>query len=160
MCLADLLSLTDDQKSKVHALSKQLAIAEIPYLYGSKPDYSFSVEEIVQKKLSVDCSWLTKYIFDKLGIIIQEGSSNQYGLSAIIQFGQEQIGDLVFKTEQGIIHHVGLIMGVNPSMTVEASGTFKKVVIRTLDQFKVFPPYAQFAGIRRLDKSKIKIIEG
>lgn len=155
----ELVCLTNEQKSIIHLISKQLALAEIPYKYGAKPDYSFSIDEIAKKRFGVDCSWLTKYIYYKLGILIKDGSIFQFNDSAEISIGNEQVGDLVFKkNKQGIVCHVGMIMGCSPTLTVEASGTFKKVVIRDIERFKVFPSYIFYAGVKRLLKSNVKII--
>ena len=147
------LELTQYEKDKIKSVA--LSILGIPYVFGAEvPDLSVLVDTIK----FIDCSETIQYIYYQTGYEIRDGSFNQYDDSDMFT-DENKIGDLVFKKSPTTdrITHVGIYVGNN--MIVEATGSFGKVITRSLDEFKVGSTKAIYAGIRRLLKDKVKRVK-
>lgn len=90
----------------------------------------------VGNKGTFDCSGLTKYVYQKNGIILPRTSINQSKYGKYISRNQLQPGDLVFfdtsKDCKGYVNHVGIYIGKGKFL--HASSAQKKVVISKLDK--------------------------
>jgi cell wall-associated NlpC family hydrolase len=150
----DHLILSDEQKYKLRSLAIQCL--NISYKFGAEIlDLSIEPQNIKE----IDCSELIEYLFRKaLGLVVPDGSYNQFGVSEEIKREEGQFGDLVFmrSKETNQICHVALYDG--NGMVYEASGFYKKVINRNLDAFAKETSHAKYAGMRCLLKSKIKTI--
>ena len=140
------MNLTDEQKQELANFA--FRCLGIKYVYGSKVD-DFSADP--EKITAIDCSGLTKYLLNKVNVVIPDGAINQYAKSEAAE--QPETGFLAFKSQKGVIDHVGLViaqLGL-PVCVLEASGSLGQVVLRDLGSFKTFPAYADFAGIRKIN---------
>lgn len=67
-----------------------------------------------------DCSGLTMYAYNKVGVSLPHSSRAQYGYGKSVPYGQWQPGDLLFYgSSAGSIHHVAMYVG--DGMLVHAS---------------------------------------
>lgn len=145
------LQLSDEEKRKIHDLSKQLL--NIPYKFGAEVNLTIEPEKVKQ----IDCSETIEFIFYKIGYRVPDGSYNQYMASGAVK--ELEVGDLVFKHKKEVINHVGIIVAATPYIVLEADGWQKKVVFTTFDKFSTPKPTAsQYAGARRLVKEKVRTI--
>lgn len=146
-----LLQLTPQQKDQLHMLCKRLL--GVKYKFGAEVNMTDTIDEIKE----LDCSEMTQWLFYQLGLIIRDGSFNQYSDSKTVK--DVEVGDLVFKIKNGAINHVGVIMAVSPTIVCEADGYRGKVVLTPFDKFSTPSPRAsQYAGLRRLVKEKVKVV--
>jgi hypothetical protein len=139
------MNMTDEQKQTLANIAYRCL--GIKYTYGAKVnDLAIEPEKIT----TIDCSGLTKYLLNKVNISIPDGAINQYAKSepAVVP----ETGFLAFKSQNGMIDHVGLIIAQPglPVCVLEASGSLGQVVLRDLGSFKTFPHGVDFAGVRKL----------
>ena len=149
--MSELLQLTDEQKQELSNIA--FRCLGIKYVYGAKvANMMLLPEQITQ----IDCSGLTKYLANKINIVIPDGAIFQFQASEAVE--TPETGDLCFKKENGVVCHVGLIIAQTglPVCVIEASGSLGQVVYRDLSSFKTFPSNAQFAGVQRLLSDKVK----
>lgn len=94
---------------------------------------------------AVDCSELVEWLFAQIGIVVPDGSYNQFKVSNTIA-GDPIIGDLAFKwiPETQSIHHVGVWVG---DSVLEAKGKQWGVVLTPRTEFE---KSSHFAMWRRL----------
>ena len=140
------LILSEDEQHKLQVLGTELK--GIPYKFGDKVQ---NLDEGPDEIIDIDCSGLVRYMLHKIGYNIVDGSGNQYAITGNVL--EPEIGDLVFKKDtNGVVIHVGMIISQAPAniLTIEASGSFGRVLIRPLEDFKVKPAGKVFAGVRRL----------
>ena len=144
------LQLTQDEKDKLYGVA--VALHGLPYVFGSEIALPGNVETLRKKNCGMDCSELVEFAFRQLGYKVPDGSYNQYDASsACSAFETLQVGDLVFKQNEGRINHVGIIIVEDPAILVEAEGViFKRVVFTPLKRFIDVPStWSQYAGMRR-----------
>ena len=147
------LILSEDKAHKLQVLATELT--GIPYKFGDKAQ---NLDEEPDKIIDIDCSGLVRYMYHKIGYDIVDGSGNQYEITSDVL--EPEIGDLVFKKDtNGVVIHVGMIISQSPAdiLTIEASGSFGRVLIRPLVDFKVYPIGKVFAGVRRLITEKVTV---
>jgi cell wall-associated NlpC family hydrolase len=71
-----------------------------PYLYGAAGPNSF------------DCSGLTMYVYNKLGVQLMRSANDQYRTTLHVPYAQAQPGDLIFFYDTtGYVYHVGMYAG-------------------------------------------------
>lgn len=71
-----------------------------------------------------DCSGLTLWAYNKVGIDLPHSSRAQYGLGKSVSSGQWQAGDLLFYgSSAGSIHHVAMYIGDGMLVHASTSGT-------------------------------------
>ncbi|MFF1401246.1 NlpC/P60 family protein [Streptomyces sp. NPDC058287] len=82
-----------------------------------------------------DCSGLTLYAFQKVGITLPRTAAAQYAASEPVKPGDLQIGDLVFYgSSASSIHHVGIYIGGGYMIDAPRPGT--KVRFSPLDSMR------------------------
>lgn len=149
--MSKLLKLTQQEKDQLTKICSKLI--GLPYKFGAEVDMKLSVDEVVKKRLSFDCSEYTRYVYRKIGYIVPDGSYNQYLASEEIPEDQMEVGDLVFRKKDGRIMHVELVYQVEPTrLVIGAVGSpIDKVRVKNYDDFikPVDIKYSQFAGLRR-----------
>lgn len=95
-----------------------------------------------------DCSGLTQYVYNQMGLTIERTSSGQFNQGKPVSKSDLAPGDLVFfkrsKSNASRIHHVGIYLGDNKF--VHASSTKRKVVIA---DFNEYCGWSNYAGARR-----------
>jgi len=145
------IELSKEEQQKL--MNILMSLLDVKYKYGAEVDMQSNVGDVKQ----IDCSELSEYAFYKTGIIIPDGSSNQYKASDEFH-GIMKIGDLAFmrsrKTQR--TSHVGIYIG-NDSI-IEANGYYGRVVCRHLEEFKRNTKNNEYAGIRRLLKEHINYV--
>lgn len=100
---------------------------------------------------SIDCSTLTKLVYQNIGIALPNTSFLQFEEGVPVDKDEMADGDLLFFKRRGYIGHVGIYVGNN--LFIHASSNEKKVTVASLDNsyFR-----RNFAGARRylpVDKS-------
>lgn len=95
-----------------------------------------------------DCSGLTQFVYDQMGLNIQRTTSDQFNQGKPVPKSDLQPGDLVFfrksKSNVSRIQHVGIYLGNN--QFVHASSSKHKVVIA---DFNEYCGWSNYAGARR-----------
>jgi cell wall-associated NlpC family hydrolase len=75
-----------------------------------------------------DCSGLTMWAYNRVGISLPHSSRAQYGYGKSVPYGQWQSGDLLFYGgSAGSIHHVAMYIGDGKLVHASTSGTPVKV---------------------------------
>jgi cell wall-associated NlpC family hydrolase len=137
----------DDSKvdwAKLVRLGKQLVGK--PYRFGEE----VSLKETDPSKISaIDCSELVEWLFAQVGIVVPDGSYNQFKVSNPVA-GDLRTGDLGFKwiPETHAVHHVGVWIG---DTVLEAKGKAWGVVLTPRKDFEASPHFAMW---RRLSNIK------
>jgi len=95
-----------------------------PYRFGEEVNLKETDPANIK---AIDCSELVEWLFAQVGIIVPDGSYNQFKVSNPVQ-GDIKIGDLGFKwvPETKSIHHVGVWIG---DTVLEAKGKDFGVVL-------------------------------
>ncbi len=106
-----------------------------PYVWGaSNPSIGF------------DCSGLTKYVYQQLGVNLPHSSGAQFGSGYAVNINSLQPGDLVFFSNRGSLDHVGIV--------VSSDGTFihASTPKSGVKYDNVYSTYYQnvFSGARRI----------
>lgn len=84
-----------------------------PYLWGGRSGWG------------IDCSGFTQQIFAMMGIPLPRDSSQQAQVGSAVRWGDHQIGDLAFFSQQSErVSHVGIISGSDE--IIHASGRVRK----------------------------------
>ena len=114
-----------------------------PYIFGAETDLKDPDPAHIK---SLDCSELCEWLFAQIGIIVPDGSYNQFKISSPIK-GEPIIGDMGFKwiPETEVVHHVGIFL---VSDVIEAKG---KAYGTVLTPRKWFEGSSHFAMWRRLN---------
>jgi cell wall-associated NlpC family hydrolase len=87
-----------------------------PYVWGAEGPGSY------------DCSGLTLWAYNRVGISLPHSSRAQYGYGKSVPYGQWQAGDLLFYGgSAGSIHHVAMYIGGGKLVHASTSGTPVKV---------------------------------
>lgn len=96
--------------------------------------------------LAWDCSELVESAFAYIGIVVPDGSQNQYLASAAVTL--PQFGDIgFFKKHEQPTHHVGILL--NQNEVIEARGEeWQKVIIRPREKWE---QWKDFTGWRRFN---------
>ncbi|WP_260191496.1 C40 family peptidase [Actinophytocola gossypii] len=82
------------------------------YVYGAEGPDEF------------DCSGLTMFAYNAVGISLPHSSRAQYGYGVAVGYGEWQIGDLLFYgSSPGSIHHVAMYIGGGQLVHASQSGT-------------------------------------
>ena len=82
------------------------------YVYGADGPNTF------------DCSGLTMYAYNAVGINLPHSSRAQYGYGKSVSYGQWKVGDLLFYgSSPGSIHHVAMYIGDGMLVHASTSGT-------------------------------------
>ena len=107
-----------------------------PYLYGAAGPTSF------------DCSGLTMYVYNQLGVQLMRSANDQYRTTLHVPYSQAQPGDLIFFYDSsGYAYHVGMYAG--DGMMWDAPHTGAVVRYENVwypDQVWVGVPGARLAG--------------
>ena len=151
--MSDLLVLTDEQKKILQ--NTAIACLGIDYVFGQKAaDLGMEPAKIK----GIDCSGYVRYLYHKAGLVIPDGSGEQYINTLPVDV--PAVGDVVFKSINGHIDHIGGIFEAENGLILvsEASGSLGHVVIRDLWSFKTFPKNVDFAGVRRFIADKVKAV--
>jgi hypothetical protein len=153
------LLLSREEKLKLQGLSARLK--GVKYDFGAEVAPDTSITEILEKQQKIDCSELVELLFNKIGYKVPDGSYNQYRASAPVFENHLEVGDLVFKQKGGAINHVGVIISVNPTLTLEAEGWYGEVIARPFMEFKNVKSAkaSQYAGARRFLKELISDVD-
>lgn len=103
----------------------------IRYVYGGTTTNGF------------DCSGLMQYVYKQKGIDIPRTSAEQFEGGNKVGIEDLQVGDLVFFSKNGRIHHVGMYIGNNQMLHAPHTGDVVKVS-------KITGTYEkEYAGARR-----------
>lgn len=113
-----------------------------PYNFGEEVDLRDPDPAHIK---AIDCSELIEWLYAQIGMIVPDGSYNQFKASQPIT-GSPLVGDLAFKwvPETRVIHHVGTWID---GLVLEAKGKAWGVVATRLDDYQAS---SHFAGWRRL----------
>ena len=149
-----LLTLTQEQELKLQEIATK--ILGKPYRFG----FEVNLADPPEKIDSLDCSEASQYLFYQIGLIIPDGSINQYEASEEVKIEEIKIGDLLFTKKQGKVNHVAVVISL--TKVIEASAWDKAVISQGIGSFVRFyapdpkrPLKSQFAGIRRLVAEKV-----
>jgi cell wall-associated NlpC family hydrolase len=152
--------LNEQEQSKVVELAIKLLGKK--YKLGSE-DISDDLK--LNKKLEditeIDCSELIEWVFwNALHIKVPDGSFNQFPVCDLIAVENGEAGDIVFRKrkpatpdEPAKIYHVGIYCGND--VVIEAFSEDRGVIQRTLSEFMKESNTGMFAGMGRLNLSKI-----
>jgi cell wall-associated NlpC family hydrolase len=112
-----------EKASSNQIIETALLYLNAPYLWGGKTPFG------------IDCSGFTQMVYKISGYCLQRDASQQATQGETLSFLEESLpGDLAFfDNEEGIITHVGIILGNN--QIIHASG---QVRIDTLDHSGIF----------------------
>lgn len=128
--------LSQEQRVKLH----QIMMGQLgkSYLFGAKP---------LQTNLNpsqFDCSGFVTWCYGQLGIIVPDGSVDQF--EASVHVDSPLVGDLAFfKREGGPIHHVGMFY--DDEFVAEARGEpYNRVITRPR---KIWEAWHEFVGWNR-----------
>jgi cell wall-associated NlpC family hydrolase len=102
---------------------------KVPYLWGGTTPRGF------------DCSGFTSYVFRKAGVPIPRTSAGQFGSGTPISRSALKLGDLVFFSSHGTIHHVGIYIGNDSMIDAPQAGDVVRV--------RSFSAHRGYAGARR-----------
>lgn len=91
----------------------------VPYLWGGTTTSGF------------DCSGLVQYVYNKLGISLPRVSQQQYLVGTPLTRDELLPGDLVFFSDNGDVHHVGIYIG--NGMMIHAPYTGAVVQYQSID---------------------------
>lgn len=120
-----------------------------PYQWGAKPD----IKE--DEPLSFDCSGYVRWVYGRCGVVVPEGSEQQY-LSSVAVTGKLQTGDVGFFLDSvtHVSKHVGILL--DGSSVIEARGheasleaqgvKSSRVILRPRDKWE---GWKEFSGWRR-----------
>lgn len=117
----------------------------MPYKYGAKWDLKAK-----NPVGPVDCSGFVRWVYFQNGILIPDGSANQY--AATKPTDNPQRGDLGFfkHEDSGRIYHVGILY--SPEWVIEARGEpYNMVLTRPRAKWEA---YHRFTGWRTLDPNE------
>lgn len=92
-------------------LAKKLSKMGIPYVWGGNSIVS-----------GLDCSGLTLYLYQHIGIGLPRTAAEQAGALTTIPLSQAIPGDLLFWGMPGTEHHVGIYIGNNQFVAAPAPG--------------------------------------
>lgn len=136
--------MKDSQINWARLVALGKALVGKPYVFGS--EVNLKDPDPVHIK-SIDCSELVEWLFAQIGIVVPDGSYNQFKVSHPVKADDLRIGDLGFKwiPETHSVHHVGVWIG---ETVLEAKGINYGTV---LTDRKTFEASEHFAGWRRLN---------
>jgi peptidoglycan DL-endopeptidase LytE len=113
-------------------IEKSFSYLDMPYKLGGSG------------KLSIDCSTLTKLVYQSIGISLPNTALLQFREGTPVKKNEISNGDLIFFKRRGYVGHVGIYIGND--LFIHASSNKKKVTIASIDNsyFR-----RNFAGVRR-----------
>lgn len=110
----------------VHAASEQWGH---PYMYGGEGPIVF------------DCSGLTKYVYNEVGVHLPHNAAAQYGVVDHVAKSDMHPGDLVFFYDQsGSIYHVGIYAGGDQMWAASHTGDYVRKQEIWTDRYVVGRP--------------------
>lgn len=97
---------------------------------------------------AIDCSELVEWLFAQVGVVVPDGSYNQFKHSVPIE-GDPKIGDLAFKwiPETKSVHHVGVWIDEG---VLEAKGKDFGVVLTPRDKYEASSHFAMWRRISQI----------
>jgi cell wall-associated NlpC family hydrolase len=99
-----------------------------PYVYGG------------EGPLVYDCSGLTKYVYNQVGVDLPHNSAQQYQVVEHIPKSNMRRGDLVFFYNQDGIYHVGIYAGGDQMWAANETGDYVRKQEIWTDHFLVGRP--------------------
>lgn len=95
----------------------------------------------------IDCSGFVRWTFSRGGVVIADGSYNQFNATRPLADGEQpEPCDLGFFLRQGVPHHVGILF--DGFQVIEARGKpYNKVIFRPRVKWEAFH---EFSGWRRM----------
>jgi len=109
----------------VHKASEQWGH---PYVYGTQGPVAF------------DCSGLTKYVYEKVGVRLPHNSAAQYRVVDHVSKANMRPGDLVFFYDGSGIYHVGIYAGGDQMWAASHTGDYVRKQAIYTDKFVVGRP--------------------
>lgn len=109
----------------VHIASEQWGH---PYVYGGDGPLVF------------DCSGLTKYVYNKVGVKLPHNSAAQYQVVDHVAKSDMRLGDLVFFYDGSGIYHVGIYAGEHKMWAASKTGDYVRKQPIYSDNFVVGRP--------------------
>lgn len=127
----------------------------LPYGFGHKWDLHET-----DPRTAIDCSGFVRWGWAQAGVIVPEGSMNQWLASrALGPLEEIKLGDVgFFKKSDAPVHHVGLIY--DEHFVIEARGAMissatgidigNHVLLRPREKWEAWPEFKNAGGWRRL----------
>lgn len=129
--------------AKFIQLGKQLL--GVPYNFGEEVNLKDSDPTHIK---ALDCSELVEWLFTQVGLLVPDGSYNQFKVSKPIT-GDLLVGDLAFKwyPDTHSIHHVGVWIGEG---VLEAKGKDWGVVLTPRKEFEASTHFAMWKRLSQI----------
>lgn len=135
------ISFTNEQKIVIRKKIIEIARSQLgkPYVWGAK------VLAVENNPKAFDCSGFTKWCYNKAGLKLPDGASNQFDYTTSINV--PMIGDLGFFRNSKGIYHVGILGEINmiEARGLQSDGIGGKVIERPV---KNWIEFKKFAGWR------------
>lgn len=134
---------SDIDWAKFVRLGKQLVGK--PYNFGVEVDLK---EHDPAKIAALDCSELVEWLYAQVGIVVPDGSYNQFKVSQEVS-GDLLIGDLGFKwdPETHVIHHVAVWLD---GTVLEAKGKSWGVVLTEKQKYEESSHFAMWRRLKTI----------
>jgi cell wall-associated NlpC family hydrolase len=126
------------------------ALVGKPYVFGAETNLKDGDPAHIA---AIDCSELVEWLFAQVGIVVPDGSYNQFHATDSIDKASVQVGDLCFKwhTDNFQIHHVGVYIG--EGNILEAKGKDWGVILTPKEKFEGSSEFARWGRVKQLNGS-------